>query len=168
MGYPAKHPIYNSKHRAYPLWNRLRYCKLLTLHAEWKNFPVFAEWCESQIGWKHGFKFCCHIKPYSNEYSPMTCGFVPTELSVLLITGFEKSTGSNTGIQGSHRNSKGGYLAQLFGRTTTRIPRVFDTPEEAHEAYRFTKIKRIQFLADEWKWKLDYWVYDALKNYQLE
>jgi hypothetical protein len=135
---------------------------------EWHNFQVFAKWFEKNYNPKvmEGWHLDKDILVKGNKvYSPETCCFVPSEVNALLI--------KNKGIRGDlpigiERKKSGKFLALCSkGKLNERIG-LFNTPEEAFNAYKIAKEAYIKEVADKWKDQIDPKVYQALINYKVE
>lgn len=145
-----------------------------TTHSEnFKSYTFFHEWCQEQ----KGFKSIDENNRYwqldkdlllrgNKHYSEDTCVFVPQRLNKLLI----KSDACRGELQvGVHRLAKGrGYIAKCnIGTGTQKYLGYFKTPQEAFQAYKTFKEALIKEVANEYKEQLDYRVYEALMNYEV-
>ena len=135
-----------------------------TVHPNWHNFQVFAEWFERQY-FASGWQLDKDLTTEGNKvYSPITCTFVPHQLNTLLI-----DCGASRGDlpQGVTRHGKR-YQAQLSIDGNQHKLGTYATPEEAFEIYKFAKEENIKRMAGLWKGLIDPRVYDLLINYEVK
>ena len=173
--------------RVYDLWANLLkrcYCEKtrhkfptyaeVTVCADWLNFQNFAKWCYDQQPfqlkdekgrWYHLDK---DILVKGNKvYSPETCCFVPQEINVLLTLNDINRGKYPLGV--NHIKNTGRFQAQAsLSSNKKSYLGVFDTPEEAFQAYKTAKESYIKEVANKWKDKIDNEVYQALLNYEVE
>ena len=172
---------YNSKThvRAYDKWSNMfmrsydtKYIekfptyKGCTVDKNWHNFQVFAQWFEENLK--------SHMKDWDLDkdilvkgnkiYSPETCCLIPTRINKLF-TSRKNNRGalpvgvSKIGNKFKANLSKNGYRLHLG---------TYNTPKEAFLAYKTAKENYIKEVADEYKNKIDYEVYQAMYGYQVE
>jgi len=137
---------------------------------EWHNFQNFAQWFyenynpETMEGWQLDKDIL--IKG-NKIYSAETCCFVPSEINVLFIK--SEATRGRLPIGVNLNKRRGRKYASQVNIDGKRIHLgLFDTPEEAFQAYKTAKEKYIKEKADKWKDKIHPKVYQALYNYQVE
>lgn len=163
--------------QTYGLWrNMLRRCydeKTISKHPtykgcyaceEWKYFSKFKEWFDEHYvdGW-HLDKDIL-IKG-NKEYSPETCCFVPQEINKLFTKRQLDRGQYPIGIVNTVGKK---YLAAISLANTIKNIGLFDTIEDAFEAYKEAKETWIKELADKWKGQLELRVYEAMYNYKVE
>jgi len=128
---------------------------------KWLNFQNFANWHEQN--YIEGFHLDKDILSKGNKiYSSETCCFVPNEINIL----FAKSNSNTypTGVYGVN----GRFKSRLsIGNKIIHLG-IFNTPEEAFQAYKTAKETRIKQVADEWKHLIEEKVYQTLINYKVE
>jgi hypothetical protein len=128
---------------------------------EWHNFQNFAQWYEDN--WKphmEGWHLDKDILLKENKiYSPETCCFVPSEVNRSVVMN-RKNTLLPLGVRKHYKKYKASISNLHIG--------VFNTPEEAFEAYKTAKEKYIKEIADKWKEQITEQVYNALINYKVE
>ena len=169
------------KTKEYQLWEgmlRRCYCEKLqqrcptyigcSVSENFKNFQWFAEWCQSQVGFRmHGCQLDKDILLRGNkQYSEDTCVFVPRNINMLLIKR-QASRGDlpigvhwcNTGHNYRASCSDGAGSSKHIGR--------FTTPSAAFNAYKPFKEALIKRLAAEYQSVIDPRVYDALMAYEV-
>jgi hypothetical protein len=171
---------YNSvNNKIYPKWYGMierGYCKKykedhltykdVTVCEEWYNFQNFAKWFEDN--WKphmEGWHLDKDILVKGNKvYSPETCCFVPQEINSLL-TKSNKLRGELPIGVGKYKNK---YKAYFSINKKGYYLGIFDTAEEAFQAYKTAKEVWIKQVADKWRNQITEQVYQALINYQVE
>lgn len=136
-----------------------------SVHTEWKCFQVFAKWYYKN--YRYNFNLDKDILKKGNKvYSPKTCCFVPHEINCL----FTKSNGTRgkypIGVSFHKQHQK-------FYSCIRKIDRaifigLFNTIEEAFQAYKKTKEDHIKEKADEWKDRVEQKVYKAMYNWVVE
>lgn len=134
---------------------------------EWHCFQNFAEWFEENYnpetmqGW-HLDKDVLHKG--NKIYSPQTCCFVPQEINKLF-TKSEKTRGCcPIGVY----KKKEKYISRISKNGESYYLGIFDTPEEAFQAYKTAKESYIKELADLWQGQITEPTYYAMYNYQVE
>ena len=177
MGYGKyKAQINKKKLKSYSVWAGILYrCyseigsakhhsyKGCSVDLQWHNFQNFAEWFESN--YVEDWQLDKDILVKGNKiYSPKTCCFVPKEINLLFtknkIRRGEYPIGvSLNGDKFQSTLHKGGKNYNLG---------LFNTPEEAFQAYKVVKESYIKEVADEWKDKINHKVYKAMYNYKVE
>lgn len=110
---------------------------------EWKKFSAFREWMLQQK-WKGKQIDKDIIDPYSKEYNPNTCRFVPKEINVLMTERQNYRGNFPLGVTYDSSAGKKKYQAQcnIDGRKSKKLGR-FETPMEAHRAYQQAKATEI-------------------------
>lgn len=103
---------------------------------EWHTFSNFKAWMEQQ-DWE-GKELDKDLLSTSGKiYSPMTCVFISPELNSFLSIKQSKKTDLPIGV---HRYRNGKYVAQCnSGKDMKRFLGYFDTPDEAHAAWKEQK-----------------------------
>ena len=135
--------------------------------SNWLKLSNFSNWFYSpNSGYKHGYHLDKDILVKGNKiYSPETCCFVPSQINSL----FTKRA-ADRGLYpiGVRKVKSGRYWARLGERRLGLG--VFDTPEEAFNAYKIAKEQHIKELADKYfkEGKITQRVYDALMKYEVE
>lgn len=130
---------------------------------EWRYFSKFKEWFNIRHvdGW--------HLDKdlFSNGekiYSPTTCCLVPNEINALFRKK-ERNDGLPTGVY-LFRDKK--FTAHLGEEGKAIYLGVFNTKEEAFQAYKVAKEAYIKEVADKWKDNIEPRVYEAMYNYEVE
>lgn len=146
---------YNFSTRAYSAWNKMvQRCKSFeNTYNEFKSFQDFAEWCQSQTGYKlldsenrHWALDKDILTPLADQkvYSPENCCFIPQYLNKVLCASdsirgdypLGVSLLKNTGKFMSYCKTTGNGEREIFG--------YFTTPQEAHLHWQLGKIKAIK------------------------
>ena len=143
-----------------------------TVSENFKNFPIFYEWCVNQVGFNQNddnmrkFVLDKDILIKGNKiYSEDTCCFVPREINNLLLTSKK--------IRGCHLI--GVYKAKHSGKYRAEVRRngkghclgSFNTELEAFLAYKEAKEAYIKEVANKWRCLIDNRVYEALIGYEV-
>lgn len=129
---------------------------------EWKCFQNFAQWYEEN--YIEGFQLDKDILVKGNKiYSPETCCFVPMEINMLFTKGNSRICSVREYPIGVSFK-KGKYISNMYKKYLG----IFDTVNEAFQAYKIAKEARIKEVAEIWKGKIEENVYQALINYQVE
>lgn len=140
---------------------------------EWLNFQNFAEWCYTQkfFNMKDEFgKIYCLDKDLlvkgNKIYSPETCRFIPNEVNVLFTT--RKACRGKTPIGVSFHKKTKKFQASLSNLgSTNQYLGLYETPEEAFQAYKTAKESYIKDVAEKWKGKIDDEIYDSMLEYEV-
>lgn len=133
---------------------------------EWLNFQVFAEWFKSN--WNihmQGWHLDKDILIKGNKiYSPETCCFVPREINNLFIKNSSSKVNLPIGVFKKYNK----FTSQISINGNIKHLGMFNTPEEAFQAYKEAKEQQIKEKADEWKGRIDTFVYQAMYNWRVE
>lgn len=145
--YKEKHPTY----------------KDCTADIKWHSFQNFAEWYE--VNYVDGFALDKDILIKGNKiYSPETCCFVPKEINSLFIKPERKSKDLPRGVLKHHNK----FQASFSRKNKKVYLGLFNTLEEAFQAYKQAKEDYIKELAEKYKDKITEQVYQALINYKVD
>lgn len=167
--------------RAYVLWSNIiaRSCndsvkykhktyKDCSVCSEWLLFSNFLKWFNDPTnGYKEGYAVDKDILIKGNKiYSPETCCFVPREINSLLTK--SNATRGVYPIGVSKRGKRFSARSNLYGKT--KKLGMFDTPEEAFQAYKQAKESHIKEMATQYfnEGKITEKVYNALMMYEVE
>lgn len=138
-----------------------------------KSYTFFYEWCNQQKGFnekdKNGRKWNLDkdlLVKGNKLYSEDTCVFVPARINTLL-TSRNASRGEwPVGVKWCGANGR--FVSQCSNGTGNQTHLgSFNTPQEAFQAYKTYKEALIKQVANEYKEQLDYRVYEALMNYEV-
>ena len=130
---------------------------------EWLTFSNFKEWFDKY--YIEGWHIDKDILSKGNKvYSPDTCCFVPQEINNFFTSKRKKKGNEYRGI---HKNGSK-YRASIFDIDGGYKLKTFNTYSEALNEYVISKEKRIKFLAEKYRDKLDERVYNVLTNYKVE
>jgi hypothetical protein len=147
----------------YPSYKNTEVCE------EWYNFQNFAKWYEEN--WKSDYmnskwSLDKDILVKGNKiYSPETCCFIPQEINCLFPIK-PKTINSNLPIGVKIKGNK--YEAAIRKNNKDCYLGLFNTPEEAFQAYKVAKEQHIKELTKKWRHFLSKNVYNALINYKIE
>ena len=145
----------------------------VTCSDNFKHYTFFYEWCQKQVGFGNtdengrGWQLDKDLLVKDNKlYSEDTCVFVPQRINNL-VTKCDSSRGEWP--VGVYRDgAKGRFVSKCSNGTgkQTYLGR-FKTAQEAFQAYKTYKEALIKQVANEYKEQLDYRVYEALMNYEV-
>ena len=167
--------------KEYRLWhNMLERCYCEKLHKRnpsyetcevsenFKSYPYFKEWCNSQIGFnQEGWHLDKDILVKGNKiYSEDVCCFVPQEINCLFTKHGAKRGNHPIGVY--HNKKSGRFVGMLSINGKGKSCGEYITAEEAFYAYKKAKEKYIQEITNKWKDEIDVRVYEALMNYEVE
>ena len=133
---------------------------------DFKHLPVFSKWAKQQVGFgRKGWQLDKDLLVRGNKvYSPDACCFIPPEINSLICDNTQRSkSGLPVGV--SRSGSKFCTRARFGGATVTLG--LFDTVEEAFQAYKEAKEAYIKGVAEKWKDQIDQKVYEALMNWKI-
>ena len=125
---------YSDKHHARrPTYSGVKVCE------EWKNLCAFRDWW--MVNQVDGWQLDKDLMSDSREYSPETCLFVPAWLN-LFTTARGAARGAHP-IGVSFHKGSGRFQAQCRNTSSNKNKPLglFDTPEEAHEAWLVHKLE---------------------------
>ncbi len=144
--------------------------KDVTVCVEWLNFQNFAKWMDENYNPEtmEGWHLDKDILFKSNKiYSPDTCCFVPQEINALFTKGEKRRGRYPIGVSFNNgRGKKFKSCIEKYGKSL--YLGLFDTEEEAFEAYKTAKEYHIKEVAEKWRSKITEKVYNALINYPVE
>jgi hypothetical protein len=131
------------------------------------RFQNFAEWCNNQAGFKEGFQLDKDILVKGNKiYSPETCVFVPHEINSLLTKADKMRGDLPVGVSWHSRDQV--FTVKINTANGAKHVGYFSNVSDAFEAYKVTKEKHIQRVAEKYVDVIDRRCYDALMNYKVE
>jgi len=167
--------------REYQLWqNMLERCfcekykqkkptyKDVTCSKEWLSMVTFIEDVSQMRGYGLiGWQLDKDILVKGNKlYSKDACCFVPQEVNNLLTKSDRIRGEYPVGV--SFRKAKGKFEAYLNVNGKAKHLGLFNTPEEAFQAYKRAKEAYIKVVAQKWQHLLDERVYQALLDYEVK
>lgn len=139
-----------------------------TVHPDWHNFQVFAEWFYAQPNSQtKGFDLDKDLIVFGSKiYSEETCSFVPHHINSLLI-----DCGASRGNwpQGVTLDKRcGTFISQIkIKGVHTNLGR-YSCPQAAHRRYVEVKAEYVRAMAEEYKPLLHPKVYHNLKSWNLK
>lgn len=130
-----------------------------------KSYSYFYEWCQNQAGFdQEDSQLDKDFLIKGNKlYSEDTCLFLPRRLNTLLLSCRSARGKLPVGVS-AHQ---GKFLARCCTDKSSTHIGVFNTPEEAHNAYKQTKEAFIKRQAEKWKNFLDPRAFAALMAYEV-
>ena len=151
-------PKYQEK---YPTYKGCKVCQL------WNNYQEFAKWNNEnyyEVG-NERMALDKDILCKGNKiYSPKTCVYVPQSINKLFVKR-DKCRG-DLPIGVSKYEDK--FVAKLTKDNKQIHLGTYDTPEQAFQVYKQAKEQYIKEVAEEYKDKIPYRLYEALMNYEVE
>lgn len=139
-----------------------------TVCEEWHNFQNFADWYENNYYEIEGEIMCLDkdiIVKDNRVYSPSTCIFVPKRINSL----FTKSNAKRSSLPIGVYKSYSKYETKCNnGRGEVKYIGVFNTIEEAFQAYKQFKEKVIKHIAEEYKNRIPFILYESMMNYRVD
>ena len=138
-----------------------------------KSYTYFYEWCQQQVGFgnkdEKGKSWCLDkdlLVKSNRVYGENTCCFVPHRINMLVSLCCGNRGKYPIGVSWNKYVSK--FCVQVgVGGGKNRYLGRFNTPQEAFQAYKTYKEALIKEVANEYKEQLDYRVYEALMNYEV-
>lgn len=132
-----------------------------TVHAEWHNFQVFAEWFYSQKHYKAGFEVDKDLLVEGNKvYSPSSCCLVPKDLNVLFNYSLAAKGTAPTGVNYQPRIDRFQARININGKRV--YLGVFKCPYEAEAVYKKAKQDYVKTKIEEWRGAVEDNVISAL------
>lgn len=133
---------------------------------EWHNFQVFAEWYTSQIGHDLGYHLDKDLLVQGNKlYSEDTCCLLPRDINCAILSGGIHREDLPMGVYSIKKSGK--YYAAVRKYNKNTHLGVFNTIDEAAEAYRIAKKAHLKELANLWKEAIEPKVFEALIRWEL-
>lgn len=114
-----------------------------------KNFTFFKEWANLQFGFDKNFDLDKDILGCGSVYHEDVCVFVPREINLL----FTKRSKKVKGV--SFIKKVGKFSAQICDGTGNRFLGYFENESVAKKVYTEEKVKRIGFLIEVYKGRID-------------
>ena len=182
--YPAE--VNNNPQKVYNIWQRmLERCTEkgwikrptyvgTTCSENFKSYSFFYEWCNKQVGFGNkdergkSWQLDKDILFKGNKlYSEDTCVFVPHRINCMLTKGDSARGEYPIGVRW-HENGKR-FHARCCYRVGGKHKHLglFNTPQEAFQAYKTFKESLIKEVAAEYKEVIDTRVYEALIKYEV-
>ena len=152
--------VYSKNERLRRFYDGCKICE------EWLHFENFREWYNKQVGCNLGYETDKDLLGNGKLYSPETCCLLPRELNRMISDRKTKNRELPTGVK---RSGKRFFAQALIGTAEKKYIYLgnFDTPEEASNAYKAFRKKRIAETAQVYydKGELDERAYNSLINF---
>ncbi len=132
-----------------------------TVCDEWKFFSAFKSWMKKQ-DWKGKHLDKDILVQGNSVYSPSTCLFVSAAINTLLIKPLSDSEDHFAGV--SFNKNSGKYQSDVSFNGRQEYLGLFESPEEAYEAYKVAKYAIIKSVAELQSEPLK----SALLNYKIK
>jgi AP2 domain len=135
---------------------------------EWHNFQTFAEWYDQNFYEIEGERV--HLDKDvlikgNKVYSPNTCIFVPHRINSLFTKSNSIRGDLPIGVSKDRRTHR--YVSTYWNRKQDYIG-MYNTPEEAFEAYKTHKEKYIKETAEQYKDKIPVKLYMSMLKYEVK
>jgi len=174
--------LYNSKDKIYKTWvsmyvrcyDKTELEKHLTyvgcsVCEEWHNFQNFIKWYHENIYEIENEKMCLDkdiLLKGNKVYSPETCIFVPQNINTLFTKRDNDRGDLPIGVYWHKREQK--YRVQCNNGGGKQVPLgSYNNIEEAFNVYKIFKEKHIKQIADKYKDKIPYKLYEAMYRYEV-
>jgi hypothetical protein len=132
---------------------------------EWLCLEAYSEWYNKQIV-QNDWALDKDLLVKGNKvYSPDTCIFLPTEVNAFLT---DRANHRGRTPLGVHRGRNKKFEVQCTSGGKNNYLGVYDTPEDAFEAYKKFKISRAILLADKWCGIIDQKAILALRAFNVD
>lgn len=156
-----------------PLWKTRHKCyELTTCSEDFLCAANFITWSKSQIGYnsidEYGKPFALDkdiLLKGNTVYSPYTCVFVPREINNLILSNGKVRGKLPIGVT---KTKEGKLRARVSINNKEVALGVFETSNEAFQAYKEAKERHIKEVANKWKDRIDQRVYYALMKYEVK
>ena len=156
-----------------PLWKTRHKCyELTTCSEDFLCAANFITWSKSQIGYnsidEYGKPFALDkdiLLKGNTVYSPYTCVFVPREINNLILSNRKVRGKLPIGVT---KTKEGKLRARVSINNKEVALGVFETSNEAFQAYKEAKERHIKEVANKWKDRIDQRVYYALMKYEVK
>ena len=137
---------------------------------EWHNFQNFAQWYEDNYYEVPGQRMALDkdiLTKGNKVYSPDTCVFVPTSINSLFIKCDNSRGDCPVGVYYDKQNKK--YRARCnTGAGILKNLGLYDTPQEAFQAYKEFKEAYINKVANDYIEDIPFNLYQAMINYEID
>lgn len=155
-----------------PLWKESHKCyEQTTCSEDFLCASNFIEWGKSQVGYNDVDEFG---KPFALDkdllakgnklYSPDICVFVPREINNLILSNRKVRGELPLGV-----TTKGSrFRARVSIKNKETALGVFDTVDEAFQAYKKAKESYIKEVANKWRGQITPEVYESLMKWTIE
>lgn len=136
-----------------------------TVHEDWHNFQVFAEWYTRELGYRRGYHLDKDILFRGNkEYSAKNCCLVPREINGYFSSTPNKNNGLPTGVYKTKYNT---FRVEMSLNDNKKRLGTYKTLDSAIYAYSNAKGIRAKQLALENKSNIPYRVFLAIVNWDF-
>ena len=140
---------------------------------EWHNYSNFKKWYDDNYYEIDGERMALDkdiLVKGNKTYSPNTCVFVPQNINTLFIKSNKIRGKYPIGV--TFNKDKNKYQAQcntlINGKNMKKALRLYNTIEEAFNAYKQFKEANIKQIADYYKENIPDKLYEAMYNYKVE
>lgn len=137
--------------------------------SDWHNYQNFAKWYKNNYYQIDGEVMMLDkdiLTKDNKTYSENSCIIVPNSIN-MLINGRTRSDGGDSPLGVSYHKKTKKYQASCNKNGKPIYLGIYDTPQEAHMAYKQYKEKLIKDMANSYYNKIPDKLYDALMNYKV-
>lgn len=141
-----------------------------SVYEEWHNFQNFAKWFDENYYTIDGERMELDkdiLVKGNKTYSPDTCIFVPHRINTLFIKCDSSRGELPLGVCFDKVKKKYEVRCNDYPNKQKRIGR-YSTPESAFFAYKAYKEQLIKQIANEYREKIPYNLYEVMMNYTIE
>ena len=156
-------------HEKEPTYINCKVCK------EWSNFQEYGQWFIDNYYEIEGERMDLDkdiLHKGNKIYSPDTCIFVPHRINTLFIKKDSNRGNYPIGVCYDKQNKKFRARCRIYdfkeNKSKNKHLGLYDTPEQAFNAYKEFKEQNIKNMADYYKNFIPTKLYDVLYNYQVE
>ena len=114
-----------------------------------KNFSFFKKWANLQVGFDKSFDLDKDILGCGSVYHEDICVFVPREINLLFTDRIKNAKGV------SFNRQVGKFSSQICDGNGNRFLGYFENEAVAKDVYTKEKIKRVEFLIEMYKERID-------------
>ena len=138
--------------------------KNCSVHTDWHNFQVFAEWYTHNESYGLGYELDKDLLVKGNKvYSESTCCLIPRSLNAMISV--EYISKNNLAIGACNKGNRYGVAIMKNGKIS--YLGTYATEREASDAYVFEKEKYVNSFHLSFKGKLSSEVIEAIKNWKV-
>ena len=159
---------YSDKYqKKYPTYKGCTVCE------EWHNYSNFKEWFDNNYYEIEGEQMDLDkdiLVKGNKVYSPDTCVFVPQNINTLFIKSNKSRGNLPIGVCFNKDRNKFQAQCSIFynGKRQYKYLGLYNTIDDAFNAYKEFKEADIKQVAEEYKDKIPYELYNAMYNYKVE
>ncbi|HFD2033479.1 TPA: hypothetical protein ACF2DD_002056 [Clostridium perfringens] len=146
-----------------------------TVCDEWLYYPNFKKWYDENYYEVDNQRIALDkdiLNKNNKVYSPNNCVFVPQNINTLFVKCNTKRGEYPVGVSWKEKNKKHQAQCQIFdiedNKSKGKYLGLYNTPEEAFQAYKQFKEENIKQVANFYKTQIPSQLYNAMINYKVE